>query len=96
MGGTTFGCKARGKTAREAFQQARAKALYDHGHAGYTGTIAEKHAFTLIKVPSDTDPITYANDLMDDGDPRVDDKWGPAGCLDLGNGEFYFFGWASC
>jgi len=26
---------------------------------------------------------------------QVDDKWGPAGCVDLGDGKFAFFGWAS-
>jgi hypothetical protein len=25
----------------------------------------------------------------------VDDKWGPAGCIDLGDGRFAFLGWAS-
>ena len=37
----------------------------------------------------------YAHDLIDECDPRVDDKWGPAGCVRLEEGTFYFFGWAS-
>ena len=46
------------------------------------------------------DPSQYANLLIDEGDERVDDKWGPAGCIELprvGDGEktFLFFGWAS-
>jgi hypothetical protein len=26
---------------------------------------------------------------------KVDDKWGPAGCIDMQDGTFLFFGWAS-
>lgn len=34
-------------------------------------------------------------DLMLDGDPRVDDKWGPAGCIKVSKDRYCFFGWAS-
>jgi len=33
--------------------------------------------------------------LMDIDDARITDKWGPAGCFKIGEGEFLFFGWAS-
>lgn len=36
-----------------------------------------------------------AQKMVFDGDPRIDDKWGDAGCIDLGDGWFLFFGWAS-
>lgn len=36
-----------------------------------------------------------AEQLVGTGDPRVDDKWGPAGVLELSAGEWLFFGWAS-
>jgi hypothetical protein len=36
------------KTAADAFRAARDEALYEHGHGGYSGTIAEKHSFEVI------------------------------------------------
>jgi hypothetical protein len=95
MGAMTFWHKARGKTALEAFRSAVEEAEYDYGHSGYTGTIAEKNEFTLIPVPSNMDPEEYAQELMDLDDERISDKWGPAGCVDLGKDQYLFFGWAS-
>lgn len=95
MGAETFFTESSGKTAKEAFDAAVEQAAYDYGHSGYTGTIAEKDCFVMIKVPEGKDPREYANKLIDDGDDRVDDKWGAAGCIDLGKGKYLFFGWAS-
>ena len=46
-------------------------------------------------------PGDIANALLDIRDKRVDDKWGPAGCIDMTprktrDKEFLFFGIASC
>lgn len=95
MGGTTFMTRARGKTAREAFDEAKAYAQHMHGHGGYTGTIAEKYSFTVINAPPGSDPRKFAQGLLDEADPRVDDKWGPAGCVKVAEGEYLFFGWAA-
>lgn len=98
MGGNTFETGAKGKSANEAFRAAVKQAQYDYGHAGYTGTIAEKQGFVEIPIPvtdPPTDPLAYARTLIDNGDPRIDDKWGPAGCITIGPGEYLFFGWAS-
>lgn len=99
MGAETFFQTGRGKTPKEAFAGARAQAAYEHGHGGYSGTLAEKTDFVLIDVPQGVDPKRYANQLIEDADERVDDKWGPAGCVFLReeNGEnvYLFFGWAS-
>lgn len=95
MGAATFYQKARGKTAQEAFSQAVRDAKHAYGHAGYTGTIAEKGSFVMIKAPAGVKAYAYAQQLVDDGDPRVDDQWGPAGCIELAPGEYLFFGWAS-
>lgn len=46
--GTTFITRAKGKTPKMAFDAARYQAQYDHGHNGYTGTIAEKSTFVMI------------------------------------------------
>ena len=98
MGADTFGAKAKGKTAEHAFREAVRRAEYDHGHAGYTGTIAEKDSYVMIPVPAEykARPQDYARKLVEDSDPRIDDKWGPAGCIELGKDEWLFFGWASC
>jgi len=95
MGAETFQVTVEAKTAAEAFKVAREDALYNNGHGGYTGSIAEKSKFVTISVPDGTDPIAYANGLIDDGDPRIDDKWGPAGCVKVAEGKWHFFGWAS-
>lgn len=99
MGATTFMVKEHGKSAKEAFERAQRQARYEYGHGGYTGTIAEKDSFTEITTPKEKDPVEFAYNLIDKDDPRISDKWGPAGCIDLGkdgNGRmFLFFGWAS-
>ncbi len=100
MGAQDFFCNAQGKTAKEAFENARQRAYYDHGHTGYTGSIAEKDTFTVIDVPSGEEPDHYASKLIQNDDPHIRDKWGPAGCIRLGpvNGPvsyYLFFGVAS-
>ncbi len=89
---------------RAAFDEARQQAQWDYGHAGYTGTIAEKTTFLMrserpIEVRA---AHTLANKLVDEDDPRISDKWGPAGCIKLatdkrgaGTCAWLFFGWAS-
>jgi hypothetical protein len=95
MGACDFGATSNGKTAKEAFVNAVEQAQWDHGHGGYTGTIAEKHEFVIITVPAGVDPIKFADELVNKDDPRIRDKWGPAGCVKISEGEFYFFGLAS-
>ncbi len=48
MGADEFSTVAFGKDANAAFRSATEEARYENGHGGYTGTIAEKHGFTLI------------------------------------------------
>jgi len=95
MGACDFCTTAKGKTAREAFRTAVDQARYEYGHGGYTGTIAEKDKFVMIPLPKDKEPADYAYELIEACDARIDDKWGPAGCFDLGSGAFMFFGIAS-
>jgi len=96
MGATTFSQTGKGKTAKEAFFTAHAEARYAHGHAGYSGTLAEKDSFVEITPPEGADPRAFASDLLDNDDPRVSDKWGPAGCVKVAPDTYMFFGWASC
>lgn len=97
MGAETFFTKARGKSAQEAFDEAVRRAQYDYGHAGYTGTIAEKSSFVEFpNIPEGQTPRQYAAALINECHPDVDNKWGPAGCVKSGEDEYLFFGWASC
>lgn len=106
MGAVTFETRATGPTARDAFSEAREAALYNYGHAGYTGTLAEKESHIRIDDSeleglSPTERVEYARDLIDAADPRIDSKWGPAGAILLNDDadpherEWLFFGWAS-
>lgn len=100
MGAEVFMVEASGKTAEEAFRKAYDDACYWSGHGGYTGTIAEKDDFRSIGFPEDRERteanvVEYANELLDNEDPRIDDKWGPAGCIKIEEGRYLFFGWAS-
>ena len=51
MGATNYVTVARGKNAKEAFESAHEQAQWEHGHGGYTGTIAEKGSFVLFQRP---------------------------------------------
>ena len=95
MGAEEFFVKSAGKNARDAFNTAVEDAQYEYGHGGYTGTIAEKHGFVMVTVPSGHNIEDYAYKLVDEGAHQVSDKWGPAGCIDLDNGSYMFFGLAS-
>lgn len=99
MGACSFQNHVKGATAKEAFQTARENAGYESGFGGYSGTIVEKSDFEMITVPAGKTADDVIREMADseqdfDFNP-YDDKWGPAGCIDLGNGEFVFFGMAS-
>jgi hypothetical protein len=51
MGATDFLHYGTGRTVKEAFKTAHDEAAYDFGHAGYTGTIAEKYGFVEFVLP---------------------------------------------
>lgn len=95
MGAMNFYQRAKGKTPKDAFIDAVEEAAWENGHGGYTGTIAEKDSFTIIPLPADKNAADYAHELIRADDPRISDKWGPAGCIQTGPEEFLFFGWAS-
>jgi len=97
MGAETFKTKGSGDDIGTAFRHAVDAALYDNGHAGYTGTLAEKTGFVEIILPEGTDANEFADKLIKESDPRIDDKWGPAGAIKLPDQKdtWLFFGWAS-
>lgn len=98
MGATDFIDVGRGPTVEEAYESAVKQAHYDYGHSGYSGTIAEKSGWVIIDSTKRTyqEAVDTANQLLADDDPRISDKWGPAGAIALDNGNWLFFGWASC
>ena len=101
MGADFFETESLGTTPKEAFNQAVEDARYMDGHGGYTGTIAEKNSFVMITLPKGKDPYDYINELIEENDDRIYEKWGPAGCFELpgetqsGQKRFLFFGYAS-
>lgn len=115
MGATTFQTEItvdKKTSDQDAFRDARAQAQNDHGHAGYTGTLAEKNSFVLLaRVSSAKNAGIICQEILhrdDTGIPTyrqeasaiTDDKWGPAAALrypiDTKTDGVLFFGWASC
>jgi len=98
MGATNFVTKSKGKTAMESFKKAIKEAQWEHGHGGYTGTIAEKDSFIMIDYEKEKkefeSPSDFIGRLMDEDDDRISNKWGPAGCIKFKD-EWVFFGLAS-
>ena len=85
-------------TPEKAFRAAVDEALWDHGHSGYTGTMAEKHDWKWIMVPDGKDWKEHAEDVYQYDE--LSDKWGPAGCIEMQEPDgtvtgWLFLGWAS-
>ncbi|MFD8978644.1 hypothetical protein [Streptomyces sp. NPDC059564] len=101
MGATTFFEVATGDNVGKAFEEIRSQALHEHGHREGTGSIAEKGEYAVIDEPrrSEAAAIRRANELISAYDPRIDDKWGPAGALPITTSQaengWLFFGWAN-
>lgn len=85
MGGTTFDHYAEGVNVDDAFKNAHEEATYEHGHGGYSGTIAEKPGYVVITHEPMLLNEAYhlVNKLTDANDPRINDKWGPAGAIPI-------------
>lgn len=97
MGASTFYTLSKGSSANDAFWNAVEDAQYEFGDGGYTGTIAEKHSFRMASDELKSEKVAFnlAEDIIEK-DEDFDDKWGPAGCIPIDDGETYlFFGWAS-
>jgi hypothetical protein len=102
MGANEFTCRATGKTANDAFAAAKEEARYESGHGGYSGTVAEKSSFKMAHLRAGETPSQAVDRYLEDGDSFVQDKWGPAGCLEVGPDPkepgkkvYVFFGFAS-
>ena len=81
MGADEFYVERVGKNANAAFARAREDALYESGHGGYTGTIAEVHDFRMVKFPKRATKKNFmgmVNELMDGAD-----KFEPCFCFEF-------------
>ena len=80
-----------------AFQEAVADAQWEYGHGGYSGTLAEKGSYVIVEATPQPveDAYALADRLIEAFDPRISDKWGPAGAIKLDPVGWLFFGWAS-
>ena len=67
MGASDFCNSWAGTDADEAFNEAREAAAWEHGHGGYTGTLAEKGDFTLFGQIA-RDDIDKVKNLIDAAD----------------------------
>lgn len=100
MGAETFINVVEGGSMKDAFLDAVQQAQWDYGHAGYTGTLAEKGGYTnLTHACPGKDRESRMKAINEGWDSPlwdlVRDKWGPAGAVELEPGVFCFFGWAS-
>ncbi|MFH8635544.1 hypothetical protein [Streptomyces goshikiensis] len=101
MGAITFFDIVIGDDADKAFNQIRDEALHEHGHGGCSGSIAEKDDYVVIDDVrrSQANALNWARELIAANDPRIDNKWGPAGALPLttptAQNGWLFFGWAN-
>lgn len=87
MGGSEFFTQGEGKTPEAAFNAARDEAAWEHGHGGYTGTIAEKgwfREFPLPDLPEGVSVLAFAEACMESAyeatdefrcNKKVDGKW---------------------
>jgi hypothetical protein len=83
MGAFDFHTRAQGATPEEAFNAAVDQARHEHGHGGYTGTIAEKAGDGFVmKRPRPGETVEQLVErTLDDNE-----KWGPAFCVLLEEG----------
>lgn len=77
---------------RSKYADIVAECEYDYGHAGYTGTFAEKHKLEIVVgINDDQVPEEYAYDHC----IEHNQKWGPSSAYYLGNNKWFVGGWCS-
>ena len=79
-----------GAKANELFE----KVAWDHGHAGYSGTFAEKTdkgiaIYRGIVFETADEAYNYVQDVLDN------DKWGPADVIPVEGKGWFIGGWCS-
>lgn len=82
MGASTFSVYGTGERLEDAFDEAYRQCGWEDGHS-YSGTLSSKHGVTAIQrrpLPQRA-AERLADDLIRAEDPRISDKWGPAGAI---------------
>lgn len=80
MGGASFFHIGVGKTPQEAFNKLADRARYEHGHGGYSGTIAEKPGFELLSPPPGVAALDMAEWVQSYVLPEYrDEPWNKSG-----------------
>ena len=65
MGADQFSSVGYGKDANEAFRSAVESAQWEHGHGGYTGTIAEKGSYRVVHLPEGVTADAWVDTIND-------------------------------
>ena len=65
MGADQFTAVGYGESANDAFRSEVDNAEWHHGHGGYTGTIAEKHSFPIVKLPEGITADAWVDTIND-------------------------------
>ena len=73
MGASEYKRVGKGKTAKAAFDRLVEKAQWEHGHGGYSGTIAEKHSMVEFQRPKGMRRATVIQAINDLGRIMHDD-----------------------
>jgi hypothetical protein len=110
MGAQSFYNKSKGVSARDCFQDQMQLAKHEHGHGGYTGTIAEKSSYTNSRKPKEFDAENWIKllEYFDEEENKENEhyyalkkdsevyhnKWGDALCISTHDG-YIFCGYAS-
>jgi hypothetical protein len=84
-----------GESAERAFDIATHEAKLKFGNNGFTGSLADKGSFIVIRCPKHHDPEAYALGLLARNDPRIADMWSPAGMIQYRPGEWFAFGFSA-
>lgn len=100
MGAHNFYDEATGKTAKEAYRNAKDEANARNGHQeGYSGDIQTTSGFRMVTLKEGQSFNELEDEVLDD--PRFD-KRGDCACLEKGeapsgsgNKLYAFFGWAA-
>ena len=111
MGADLFEDQAKFPNAEDAFRSCVSQALWDHGHSGYTGTIAEKGGYVVFTLPDGVGFDEVLDLICSNAETELAglfgaktakhlisvfyDKWGP--CAAFQDGDYWrFCGMASC
>ena len=75
---------------RSRFDSMCRQDAYDYGHAGYTGSFAEKDDLEIVPPPKGRK--TWTEDAARKHCTDTNDKWGPAQAYELKGGRWFIGG----